>query len=157
VIFFYLAGHHGIDSNNLIIKSRNFAKGGRRNWKQKWFVLYKDGTMHYYGEKPAGGPDGDSSAGGAGGGAGGGSLAQPEPDGKFSVREAHWHVHESKPEQMLLSPIREWGETAALQLRHSDVLARRAWLEVMAEEFGNRSNTKVDQPSPTPMICNLLQ
>ena len=36
-------GQHTIDENNIYVKSRNFAKGGRRNWKQKWFVLYEDG------------------------------------------------------------------------------------------------------------------
>jgi hypothetical protein len=36
-------GQHAIDENNMYVKSRNFAKGGRRNWKQKWFILYEDG------------------------------------------------------------------------------------------------------------------
>eukprot|EP01048_Picozoa_sp_COSAG05_P017868 COSAG05_NODE_2515_length_2955_cov_2.717787_2_plen_133_part_00 len=36
-----------IDANNVLVKKRNFAKGGRRNWKQRWFVLYSDGQLAY--------------------------------------------------------------------------------------------------------------
>jgi hypothetical protein len=35
-----------------IRKERNFSKGGRRNWKRRWFVLYADGELAYYADEP---------------------------------------------------------------------------------------------------------
>jgi hypothetical protein len=44
-------GDTHVDANNQIVKERNWSKGGRRNWKQRWFVLYADGELAYYAEE----------------------------------------------------------------------------------------------------------
>eukprot|EP01043_Picozoa_sp_COSAG02_P080032 COSAG02_NODE_18827_length_916_cov_1.265606_2_plen_62_part_00 len=44
-------------------------------------------------------------------GPGQGTFAVPEPKGKFAVSNCHWHVHDSKQDQMLLGPMLEWVRT----------------------------------------------
>ena len=34
------------------VKKRNVLKGGSREWKQRWFVLFDDGLLQYYAEGP---------------------------------------------------------------------------------------------------------
>ena len=40
------------DANNVLHKVRHYQKGGRRNWKQRYFVLYSSGELDVYGELP---------------------------------------------------------------------------------------------------------
>ena len=40
------------DANNVLHKERHYQKGGRRNWKRRYFVLYSNGELDVYGELP---------------------------------------------------------------------------------------------------------
>lgn len=49
-------------------------------------------------------------------------AAGTDPNGKIAMRDCHWHVNKSKPEQMLLGPIREVVRTT-LRACSTDYLA----------------------------------
>jgi hypothetical protein len=35
-------------ASNILRKERHYAKGGRRTWKPRWFILYADGELAYF-------------------------------------------------------------------------------------------------------------
>eukprot|EP01043_Picozoa_sp_COSAG02_P073667 COSAG02_NODE_14418_length_1274_cov_239.740714_1_plen_123_part_01 len=45
-------GHSYRDANDVLHKERHYHKGGRRNWKRRYFVLYSSGELDVYGELP---------------------------------------------------------------------------------------------------------
>ena len=46
-------GEAFLDGDNALRKERHWEKGGRRNWKRRWFVLYTTGEFAVYSELPA--------------------------------------------------------------------------------------------------------
>ena len=123
-------GDTHIDANNQLVKERNWAKGGRRNWKQRWFVLYADGELVYYAEE-------------RGQHLGSSVVAK----GAVTMSHARWHIQEGgQSSNMLLSlraprparlPVATEAMTRpALLLRHGDEVERRAWVQVTQDAFG---------------------
>ena len=75
-------GDTHIDEHNVLQKERHYLKGGRRNWKRRWFVLHSDGELSYYsqGPKAPAAADGDAAAGGG----------KPKHSGDVIPHFMHW-------------------------------------------------------------------
>jgi len=144
-----------------IQKARNFAKGGRRNWKKRWFVLYANGVMEYYADEN-GQEKGDAPKGSL-------RLTATEPLGAASANDqaeavqcCTWY-HDSKSKDMLLSlpdqPDAEIvpGTRLVLQLRSSDSTQRQAWISTTVAEFGADVKPGLDSPdtdAASPAVIN---
>jgi len=79
-------GDTHIDNSNVLHKDRHYGKGGRRNWKQRFFVLYSDGELAYF-SSADGNPGQDGGA---------------EPKGRVQLVSqgnfAMWHVRDNADE-----------------------------------------------------------
>eukprot|EP01043_Picozoa_sp_COSAG02_P015609 COSAG02_NODE_669_length_18681_cov_170.310499_3_plen_574_part_00 len=143
---------------NVLQKDRHFRKGGRRNWKRRWFVLHSDGEMNYYSQAPT------APAGSAAPGHGGdivphyvywkGRVHLLPPDGnnasshRAESQRPIWHVRDDSDVEFLLEMPRPEedeqtdGKSAgrggrnALLLRADDMAERQIWISAVAEAFG---------------------
>lgn len=118
-------GDTHIDQDNVLYKDRHFGKGGRRNWKQRWFMLYSDGELCYF-----------SSADGNPGQEGGAMPKNRLRVVDASGGGASWHLRDNTDEFLLSLPGAEGDDRKALFLRHSDENERQTWIESTVSMFG---------------------
>ena len=124
-------GQTYVDDTNVLHKERHFSKGGRRNWKQRWFVLFSDGELHYYSSEPSDGAVLPPEK------AWKGSLQLVGIDEPFIGRPCHWHVRDSSPDELLLSlPSGTGMRRNAMLLRSSTESERQGWIAATAR-FGS--------------------
>jgi hypothetical protein len=145
---------------NVLQKDRHFRKGGRRNWKRRWFVLHSDGEMDYYSQAPT------APAGGAAPAHSDdvvphymywkGRVHLLVPGGDASNHRAEslgptWHVRDDDDVEFLLEMPKpeqqeEDGRTGrgsagrggrhAMLLRADDTSERQVWISAVSEAFG---------------------
>ncbi len=117
---------------NVLHKERHFSKGGRRNWKRRWFVLFSDGELHYYTDEP---PQGDVLPPEK---TWRGSLQLVGVEDPFIGRPCCWHVRDSSPNEMLLSlPSGSGMRRNAMLLRSVNESERQEWIAATARTFGS--------------------
>ena len=126
-------GQTYIDDANVLHKERHFSKGGRRNWKQRWFALFSDGELHYYTSEPPEGavlpPDKTWK----------GSLQLVGVEEPFIGRPCCWHVRDSSPDELLLSlPGGSGMHRSAILLRSDNESERQGWIAATARTFGSK-------------------
>lgn len=123
-------GDTHIDASNVLHKERHFSKGGRRNWKARWFMLFSDGELHYYEQEPVAG-----------------EVLPPERHWKgalklvgaedYAGQPCCWHVRDDSPTELLLSlPSGTNGRRNAMLLRSEDENERQGWIAATANAFG---------------------
>jgi hypothetical protein len=125
-------GQTFVDQANVLRKERHLSKGGRRNWKQRWFVLFSDGELHYYSDEPS---QGDALPPEK---AWKGSLQLVGVEEPFIGRPCIWHVRDSSPDELLLSlPSGSGMRRNAMLLRSVNESDRQAWITATARTFGS--------------------
>ena len=127
-------GDTHIDASNVLHKERHYSKGGRRNWKARWFIMYADGELAYFNSGPRDDHDtlwheGEPDAGALKGrmrllGAAGGCCC--------------WHVRGEGSDEFLLALPNDSGKDVrdGLLMRHTDEGERQLWVEATVEAFG---------------------
>ena len=128
-------GDTHIDRDNVLRKDRHYGKGGRRNWKQRYFILYSDGELAYF-----------SSADGNPGQEGG---AEPKVQLRVAAASgaaASWHLRDDTDEFLLSLPGAVAEDRKALFLRHSDENERQAWIQSTVH-FGSTVRHSIELPA----------
>ena len=124
-------GDTHIDASNVLHKERHFTKGGRRNWKARWFVLFSDGELHYYEQEPAAGAVLPAER------CWKGALKLGGAAEEFKGQLCCWHVRDDSPTELLLSlPSGTNGRRNAMLLRSEDENERQGWIAATANAFG---------------------
>jgi hypothetical protein len=125
-------GETYVDAVNVLHKERHYSKGGRRNWKQRWFVLFSDGELHYYDHEP---PPGEVLPPEK---AWKGALPLVGVEQPFAGTPCCWHVRDSSPDELLLSlPSGSGSRRNAMLLRSEDEGERQGWIAATAQTFGS--------------------
>ena len=118
-------GDTHLDEDNVLRKERHFRKGGRRNWKRRWFILYSDGALAYF----------DNAAP-----VEKGRLQLVRDNGSGDERlGCSWHVRDEAPDEILLAlppPPAGGAGRRAMLLRHADMEELAAWIRTTADAFG---------------------
>ena len=129
-----------IDAANVLRKERNYLKGGRRNWKRRWFVLHSDGELCYYSSGPKEGT---------------GEVVPHYVSWKGRLMLTDlvggstpiWHVRDDSEEFLLELPKaagdirgvaneKEQNTRNAMLLRTEDATEKQIWLGAVVETFG---------------------
>jgi hypothetical protein len=117
-------GDTHIGSDNVLRKERHYSKGGRRNWKLRFFILYGDGELAYF----------DSADGRPG------EVGGAEPKGRLRLATeagvASWHVRDGTNDFLLGLPGQNGSDQKAMLLRTADPADRQAWMETTVDAFG---------------------
>ena len=125
-------GDTHIDASNVLHKERHYSKGGRRNWKRRWFILFGDGQLHYYSAEPADGENLPKES------AWKRKLDLVGVEPEFQGQVCRWHVREGSDEFLLALPSGGGADSRhAMLLRHEEAEERQRWMEATTEAFGS--------------------
>ena len=118
-------GDTHLDEDHVLRKERNWSKGGRRNWKARWFILYDDGELAYF-------TDMQEEKGRL-------HLVRLSASAGEPRHGCSWHVRDDAPDEFLLAlPAPADGVQArkAMLLRHAESEEVSAWIRVTSDTFG---------------------